>query len=109
MFEQMTAFVFAQIRPPRMADLAQSSAQRQMARGFLAYRKMMMIPSLWWDKQASRLPIDPHHFAFSAGIPHERVTLAGDNDDLSAGPVPVRFFIGTGLDGHDMTDHRISR
>ena len=91
-----------------MADLAQPPAQRQMAGSFFARRKMVVIPTFGRDKQASRLPIDAHHFVFSAGIPHHRIALTGDDDDLSTRPVPVSFLVGARFDGHDVTDHRIT-
>src|SRR2546430_2337998 len=59
-----------------------------MAGSFFARRKMVVIPTFGRDKQASRLPIDAHHFVFSAGIPHHRIALTGDDDDLSTRPVP---------------------
>src|SRR5215470_14890439 len=89
-----------------MSHMPESSSQREMARGLFARRKVMMIPAFGRDQEASRFPIHANEIA--AGWPHERITFARDNDDLSTGTVSMRFFISTGFHRHDMTHHRIT-
>src|SRR5919106_5224730 len=102
----MPAFVFAQVGTPGMADLAEATAERQMAGRFFARREVMMIPAFRRHEQASRFPIDPHKL--STRRPHERISFAGNDDDLGSGSVAMRLLIGSRFDGHDVTDHRIS-
>src|SRR4026209_2171697 len=63
-FEQMAALMLAQVRPPGMTHLAETAPEREMASGFLAGGKMMVVPAFRRHKQASRLPINPTHFVF---------------------------------------------
>src|SRR5919108_2181212 len=102
----MAAFTFAQIGPPRIAHLPQPAAQRQMTGWFFARREVVMIPAFRRDEQASRLPIDAHEF--STRLPHERISFAGDDDDLRSGSMAMRLFVGPRFDSHDVTDHRIT-
>src|SRR5689334_3702873 len=90
-----------------MTHMTQSAPERKMPGGLFARRKVMMIPTFGRDEQASRFPIDAHEFA--ARRPHQRVAPAGDDDDLRAGSMAMCFFISSGLDRHDVPDHRISR
>src|SRR4030095_1623282 len=77
-----------------------------MAGSLLASRKMVMIPTFRWHKQASGLPIDSNKFA--SGRPHERITFARDHDDLSAWSMTMRFLVRAGFDGHDVADHGVA-
>src|SRR5205807_807289 len=64
-------------------------------------------PTLRRHQQTVFLPVDPDDLADLG--PHQRVTLAGQYDHLRAGGVPVRFFVGAGLDRHNVPDHGIAR
>lgn len=90
-----------------MADLAQPAPEREMARRLFTGGEMMVIPALRRDEQASGFPVHPNHFLFPTGIPHEGIPFAADDNHLGAGTVPMRFFIGSGFDRHDMADHGI--
>ena len=107
MLKQMAAFVFAQVRTPRMADVTQTSSEREMSGRLFAGREVMMVPAFRGHEQASRLPV--HANEVSAGRPHERVTFAAKHNDLCARAMPVRFLIGAGFDRHDVANHRITR
>lgn len=49
-FEQVTAFVLAEIWPPGVADQTQTASERQVARRFFTYREVMMIPAFRWHQ-----------------------------------------------------------
>src|SRR4051794_20039569 len=56
MLEHVTAFGLADDRHPGMADLAQTSAQREMARRFLAGNEVMMKPALGRYEETPAMP-----------------------------------------------------
>src|SRR4029077_10099775 len=77
-----------------------------MTSGLLARRKMVMIPTFRGHEETSGLPIDPNEL--SPWGPHERITFSRYDDDLGSRPMTMRFFVGTRLDGHDVTDHGVA-
>src|SRR4029077_6530298 len=102
----MAAFTFAQVGAPWMPDLPKASSQGQMTRRFFARCEMVMVPSFRRHGQAARLPVHANEVA--AGRPHERITFTGDDNDLRARTVAMRFFIRAGFYGHNMAYHRIA-
>src|SRR5215510_12047372 len=106
MFEQMPTFVFAQIRPPRMAHLTETATQREMPGGLFAGGEMMMVPTFRRHEQTSRLPVDPNKFA--AGRPHQRIPFAGNDNHLCSRAMAMSFFVSAGFDSHDMADHGVA-
>ncbi len=106
MLHHVTALALANRRPPWSSNLAQPSPQSQMAGRFPTCRKVMMIPPFGRHQQASSSPIHPDEF--SAGRPHERIPPTAQDNDLRAGPVAVRFLVGSRFDGHNMPDHRVA-
>ena len=53
--------------------------------------EMLMEPHFWRHEHASRLPIDAlFGFAF---LPHERVAMSSNDQDVNAGSVTMRFFV----------------
>src|SRR5215813_6303633 len=106
MFEQMPTFVFAQIRPPRMAHLTETPTQREMPGGLFAGGEMMMVPTFRRHEQTSRLPVDPNKFA--AGRPHEGITFTANDNHLCPRAMAMSFLVSAGFDSHDMADHGVT-
>src|SRR5262245_13882492 len=67
-------------------------AEGQIARRFCAGVEMLVEPSIGGNNDASRLPINPLHLR--ACRPQYRVALAGQDNNVRAGTVPVAFLIG---------------
>src|SRR5690349_7973898 len=52
-----------------------------------------MKPSFRRNHDRTRPPIHPRHFL--SFRPEERITFAGENEDVRAGTVPMRLFVNT--------------
>src|SRR3954469_23046952 len=107
MLEHVTAFGLADDRHPGMADLTQTTAQREMARRFLAGNEVMMKPTLRRYEETAATPIKAHEFA--SRRPHQRIAFAAEHDHLRPRSMLVRFFVSARLDPHDVADHGVPR
>ena len=65
--------------------------ERQITRRFAPGVEVLVKPFIW-RREATRFVPGHDDFVFSF-LPHDRVTLAGGNDDLATRAVAVRFFI----------------
>src|SRR5262245_8377242 len=81
--------------------------ERQISRRFCAGVEMLVEPPIGRNNDAARLPIDPLHLL--AFRPQYRVALAGQDNNVRAGTVPVALLIGAHGEFGDMRAHGVFR
>src|SRR6266481_4892507 len=79
------------VRLPACLRLIAAPADRQKEDRLCAAVEMLMEPHFRRHEHASRPPIDTL-FGFAI-LPHERVTMSSDDQNVNAGSVTMRFFV----------------